>query len=259
METVSHDGRETAYRVTHPDAEGPTALYVHGSGGTHRLWATQYAPDGPTHPAVAVDLSGHGNSDDIVTEPGEETLTAYAADVVAVARETGADILVGNSLGGAVVFEVVLNTSFDPGAVVFAGSGAKLAVHERIRDALADDFEAAIEQLHQPSMLFASPSEELLEQSTETMRETGQRVTRRDFLTCHPFDVRDQLSSIEVPALALVGEEDELTPPMYHEYLAEHVPDCRMAVLEDAGHLAMLEQPEAFNTALETFASAVNT
>lgn len=253
METISHHGRETVYRMTRPDAPGPTALYVHGSGGNHQLWVHQYAPTGPTHPAVALDLSGHGEAGDIETEPGPETLAAYADDVVAVARETEADILVGNSLGGAVVFEVLLATEFDPAGVVFAGSGAKLAVVEELRDALANDFEAAIEQVHQPGMLFADADDELLDQSKATMRDAGQRVTRRDFLTCHQFDVRDRLNDIDVPALALVGDSDELTPPVYHEYLAENIPDCERAVVEDAGHLAMLEQPDAFNAAIEQF------
>lgn len=259
METVSHDGRETAYRIARQDESGPTALYVHGSGGNHRLWAHQYAPTGPTHPAVALDLSGHGASDDIDTDPGQETLTAYAEDVTAVAHETDADVLVGNSLGGAVVFEVLLNSDFDPQGAVLAGSGAKLAVHEDLRDALETDFEAAIEQLHRPSMLFADADEELLEQSKETMREVGQAVTSRDFLTCHPFDVREQLHAIDAPALAVVGENDRLTPPSYHEYLAENMSDCRQRVLDNAGHLAMLERPEAFNESIQSFVSQLDT
>lgn len=253
MERISHDGRETAYRITNPDASGPAALYVHGSGGNHKLWVHQYAPDGPTHPAVALDLSGHGDSDDIHTEPGPETLAAYAADVTAVASETDARVLVGNSLGGAVVFEVLLNTTFEPDAVVFAGSGAKLAVHEQLREALATDFEEAIEQLHRPSMLFSDAEEDLLQKSRATMREAGQKVTRRDFLTCHPFDVRDKVAAIDVPAVAIVGSDDQLTPPGYHEYLAENMPGCEQTVLDGAGHLAMLERPEAFNRAIETF------
>jgi 3-oxoadipate enol-lactonase len=75
-------------------------------------------------------------------------------------------------------------------------------------------------------------------------------VTRRDFLTCHTFDVRDRLDEVDVPALAVVGEHDSLTPPSYHEYLAAELPDCSLTVIEDAAHLAMLEQPAAFNDAV---------
>lgn len=257
MEQVQHDGRTITYRHTGRDGEGPTALYIHGSGGDHRLWVNQYAPDGPTHPAVALDLSGHGDSEDVATEPGPETLTAYARDVVAVARETDAEILVGNSLGGAVVFEVVLETDYDPRGMVLAGTGAKLAVHEQIRSMLADDFESFVEFAHAGSRLLYDPDEQTRAASKAALEENGQDVTRRDFLTCHTFDVRDRLGAVEVPALAIVGAHDELTPPSYHEYLAEELPSCERAVIEDAAHLAMLEQPEAFNAAVESFCRQV--
>lgn len=253
METVVHAGRETAYRQTGTDGSGPTTLYVHGSGGNHRIWVNQYAPQGPSHPAAAVDLSGHGDSEDVETPAGQETLAAYANDVVAVARDTDAEVLVGNSMGGAVLFEVLLERDFDPAGVVFAGSGAKLGVHESIRRLLRTDFETVLERLHEPSYMLAEPDETLLERSKEALRAAGQQCTRRDFLTCHEFDVRNRLDEITTPALALVGEADQLTPPEYHEYLAEVLPDCEFARIEDAAHLAMLERPDAFNATVASF------
>jgi len=253
METVFHDGRETAYRLAGAEGDGPTTVYVHGSGGNHRLWGPQYAPDGPAQPAVSVDLSGHGVSDDIETEPGTETLDAYAADVAAVARETDADVVVGNSLGGAVVIRLILTGQYRPEGVVFAGSGAKLTVHERIRSLLTEDYEGLIDFLHEDSRLLYRGDSDLIEQSTDAMRGAGQDVTRRDFLSCHTFDARDRLDEIDLPALAVVGEHDNLTPPAYHEYLAETLPDCELTTLDDAAHLAMIEQPAAFNTAVSAF------
>lgn len=253
MYTVSHHGRTTAYRQTQPDGAGPTVLYVHGSGGSHQVWVHQYAPTGPAHPAVALDLSGHGASADIETPPGPKTLTAYAEDVAAVAETTDADVLVGNSLGGAVVFEVVLGEYFDPEGIVFAGSGAKLAVHDSLRDLLETDFPAAVERLHEPGMLLGQQDPQLVEQSKKTLTEAGQAVTRRDFLTCHEFDVRADIEDITVPSLALVGTNDSLTPPSYHEFLAQEMPACELQTIPDAGHLAMLEQPDAFNDPLAEF------
>jgi hypothetical protein len=45
MQQVVHDGRETAYRHVRPGADGPSALYVHRSNPTHRVWAHQYGRD----------------------------------------------------------------------------------------------------------------------------------------------------------------------------------------------------------------------
>ena len=79
MQQVVHDGRETAYRHVRPGVDGPSALYVHRSGATHRVWVHQYGRDGPLRPAAAVDLSGHGDSGDAETATGSETLAAFDA------------------------------------------------------------------------------------------------------------------------------------------------------------------------------------
>ncbi|ELZ24957.1 carboxylesterase [Halosimplex carlsbadense 2-9-1] len=259
MESVRHDGRETAYRLAGVGrgASDATALYVHGSGATHRLWAAQYGPDGPAQPAAALDLSGHGQSDDVETDPGPETLDAYARDVIAVAEETGANALVGNSLGGAVVLHVALDTAFAPDALVLAGTGGKLTVNESLREWLADDFDRAVDVLHGPDRLFHDADERVLDRSRSQMLTTGQAVTHRDFMTCHAFDVRDRLDEIDAPALAVVGEHDSLTPPSYHEFLADRLPDCEYVEIPDAAHLAMAERPDAFGRAVGRFLDSV--
>lgn len=253
METVTHHGRETAYRVVGARADGPGICYVHGSGANHSVWAAQYGPDAPARPAVALDLSGHGASADVETPAGPETLQAYAEDVVAVASTTDADVLVGNSLGGAVVQHVLLERDLDVAGAVLLGTGARLAVTEDLREWLAEDFEQAVEFLHGADLLFHDPDPTVEERSREAMRSVGRSITARDFLTCHEFDVRERLGAISVPTLALVGEHDQLTPPAYHEYLAEHIPECRVERVPDTAHLAMVERPAAVNDAIRAF------
>jgi pimeloyl-ACP methyl ester carboxylesterase len=251
METVTHDGREIAYRET-SFGDGRTGLYVHGSGGTHRLWVEQYAPDGPG-PAVAVDLGGHGESDDVDTDAGYATLEAYADDACAVARETDARVLAGNSMGGAVAMWVALERDLRLEGLVLCGTGAKLGVSEELLEALANDFEGALDALHGSGMLYHDVDERTLEGSREMMRATGRRVTERDFRTCDAFDVRDRLDEIDVPCLAITGEDDGLTPPKFHDYLGEHLPDCEVEILEGAAHLSMQERAEAWNARVQEF------
>jgi len=252
MERVTHDGRATAYRRFDRGGDGPTVCFVHGSGGTKDAWKSQ-ARLADRFPGVAVDLSGHGDSDDVATPAGPETLDAYADDVVAVADETGATVLCGNSLGGAVALWIAVERDLALDGLVLAGTGAKLAVAEPLRDALADDFDRAVSLLHEPDRLFHDAPPEYVELSAASMRACGRAVTERDFLTCHRFDVRDRLDAVDAPALALVGAHDELTPPAYHEYLADGIPAGELFELPDAAHLAMLEAPAAFNEALSAF------
>ncbi|MCG5220965.1 alpha/beta fold hydrolase [Streptosporangium soli] len=66
-------------------------------------------------------------------------------------------------------------------------------------------------------------------------------------------DSFDTLRALSVPALVIVGEEDDLTPPADAEAMAEAVPAATLTVIEKAGHLSAVEQPEAFNAAVAEF------
>jgi len=252
METVTHHGRETAYERSDRGGAGTPVLFVHGSGGTREVWKGQFRLS-DERPVAAVDLSGHGGSDDVDAAPGWSTLSAYASDVLAVADAVDAGVLAGNSLGGAVVLHAVLERDADPEALVLAGTGAKLGVLEDLLAWLADDFERALEFLHGPDRLFHDPDEAVAATSRAAMEAAGRPVVERDFRTSHRFDVRDRLDGVEVPALALTGEHDQLTPPWYHEYLAAELPDAGWTTLDDAAHLSMLERPAAFNDAVSAF------
>ncbi|WP_115865659.1 alpha/beta fold hydrolase [Halorussus litoreus] len=268
MNEITHHGRTTAYRVAdrgsgsqstggqngggRNDSDAPV-LCVHGSGGTHEVWKAQLGRFAGERPVAALDLSGHGDSEDVNADPGWETLSAYADDVLAVAAETDASVLVGNSLGGAVALHVAIERDHDFDGLVLAGTGAKLAVLDDLRRWLESDFDRAVEFLHGPDRLFHDADSRYVRLSTESMREVGRRVTRRDFETCHEFDVRDRLDEVDVPTLAVVGEHDKLTPPDYHEQLAAEIPDARYREVLGAAHLAMLEEPEGFNAALREF------
>jgi pimeloyl-ACP methyl ester carboxylesterase len=58
-----------------------------------------------------------------------------------------------------------------------------------------------------------------------------------------------------VPTLILVGEQDGITPPALSEELQRLIPGSRLERIEDAGHLANIEQPQAFNLTIQSFLS----
>jgi pimeloyl-ACP methyl ester carboxylesterase len=63
-------------------------------------------------------------------------------------------------------------------------------------------------------------------------------------------DSRPDLPKIKCPTLVLVGEGDKLTPPNLAEEIAGAIPNSRLVVIPDSGHLSTLERPDAVNTAL---------
>jgi pimeloyl-ACP methyl ester carboxylesterase len=246
METVEHDGRETAYRRV----GDPEVLYVHGSGATNSVWANQYDLG---QASVALDLSGHGRSEDVGTPAGMATMDAYADDVAAVAEATGASVVCGNSLGGVVAQHVALERDLDLSGLVLVGTGPVLAVDDGLDSLLAENFEKAIEVLHRPDLIFHDADPEDIERSKEAMRECGQRVTLRDFRTCDAFDSRDRLGDIGVPTLVVNGDHDGMTPPELHEELAAGIPDAERVEIPAAAHLPFVERPVEFDRAVGSF------
>ncbi len=70
---------------------------------------------------------------------------------------------------------------------------------------------------------------------------------------CRAHDALDRLPRIAAPTLVLVGSEDILSPVSYAQELTERIPGARLQVLEGAGHVPFLEDPEAVAEALLAF------
>jgi len=58
------------------------------------------------------------------------------------------------------------------------------------------------------------------------------------------------LATIDCPTLVMCGDEDTLCPVEYHELMAQEIPNVRLAVIENCGHLSPLEQPDVVTAAL---------
>ncbi len=69
-------------------------------------------------------------------------------------------------------------------------------------------------------------------------------------------DSRPLLGAIQCPTLVIVGDGDELTPPDLAKEIAAGIPNAKLTVVPDCGHLSTIEKPEAVNAAMAEFLSA---
>jgi pimeloyl-ACP methyl ester carboxylesterase len=161
-------------------------------------------------------------------------------------------------MGGAIALTLALR---EPGwlrGIVLTGTGARLRVSPQLLELLCTDYPAAIDFIIEHS--FANAREPLsyaqkvrLNGTRRQLEHTPQAVTLDDYEACDRFDVMHRVGEIGVPALCVVGAQDEMTPPRYSEYLALHIPAARFVVIEGAGHMLPLERPAEYNTALAEF------
>jgi len=66
-------------------------------------------------------------------------------------------------------------------------------------------------------------------------------------------NLADKLENIKVPTLLVWGRQDEITPAFVAEKFSELLPNSTLVFLDNCGHAAMMEQPEAFNEAFGSF------
>jgi pimeloyl-ACP methyl ester carboxylesterase len=69
----------------------------------------------------------------------------------------------------------------------------------------------------------------------------------------HNPRLKQRLHRIKVPTLLIWGENDGIVTPKYGEAYRKLIPDARLAVIPQAGHLPHIEQPQAFLAELRKF------
>jgi 3-oxoadipate enol-lactonase len=70
-------------------------------------------------------------------------------------------------------------------------------------------------------------------------------------------DSTPALRGIELPTLILCGDEDILTPPSDSQAMHAAIKGSRLEVINGAGHLSNIEQPQIFSDALASFLASV--
>lgn len=234
----------------------PPLVFIHGAGGTHLHW--------PPHVRrihgqriLALDLPGHGKSGGI----GCQTIHDYAGAVVDFldAARLNSAVLIGHSMGSAIAMTLALDFPKRVLGLCLVGSGARLRVHPRILETTSNEstFCLAVELIKEAEF-GPSVNPRLKELAARQMATIRPSVLHGDFLACNEFDVMLRLGEISAPTLILCGTEDQLTPLKYSEFLNTHIPSSRLVTFPGAGHMVMLEQPEAVAGTLAEFADSIS-
>lgn len=260
----------------------PAVVFIHGFPFDSAMWQPQLEALPPGWRGLAPDLRGFGRSElgadrgelpsgsrtgGRVALPDEPVLTMdrMADDVAELIKTEAASpaVICGLSMGGYLAFSLWRRHPQLVRALVLADTRADPDSDEA-RENRARTAASARESGARPVATAMLPLL-LSERTLDERPEVGDAV--RDMILDTPRetlvaalaglaarrDSTDTLSTITVPALVLVGENDGLTPLALAEAMVERLPQARLQVIPGAGHVANLENPEAFNAALVEF------
>ncbi len=266
-----HEVRVAGRRVQYVDLgkrEAEAVVFVHGLGGCWQNWLETMPAVAVAHRVVALDLPGFGGSE-MPAEPIAITRFAEAVESLCDLLGVGPVAVVGNSMGGFTAAELAIRqpdrterlvlvaaagisvaqanrAAIRLGRLALAGNGAKPEhVRRLLRRPGYRQFAFGMVARH-PTRL----KRDLLLEQVDGVGRPGFPAAFEALLT---YDFRDRLREIACPTLVVQGAEDVLVPLGDAREFERLIPDATSLILEDTGHVPMLERPITFNRALLEF------
>jgi pimeloyl-ACP methyl ester carboxylesterase len=238
---------------------GPPLLYLHGFE-QHPGEASFLKRLAVNRRVFAPELPGYGESAGFEGIDGILGITLYHRQLVE-SWGTGPVDVIGHSLGG-----------------MLAAEFAAICPHLTRRLVLVDAYGLWLDEMGMPdpfvlsekqlgAIKWADPTLAATEPSIFVPDATNPNLAvlerAKNLATATKFmwpiadrGLRDRLPLIAAPTLVMHGAQDGLLPSAYPEEFARLIPNARTRIIEGAGHLPMVEQEEAFVTAVEEFLSA---
>jgi 3-oxoadipate enol-lactonase len=230
---------------------GPPIVLVAGLGDDHTLWDPLVPSLTRDHRCLTFDNRGAGRSS--APQPPHEIAT-WAQDARDTAQALGATpaVIIGCSMGGAIVQEWVLRHPDDAIALVLISTWARTddtisrTLREWIRLAAIGDLGTLTQ-----SMLAACLDDPLATSVNEAPPDRDGFIAQAT--ACMHHDTQDRLGEIAVPTLVIAGTRDRLISPRNADELAARIPNAELARI-DTGHVPFWERPAEVARLIATFA-----
>ena len=245
--------------------QGRPVVLLHAFPLNATMWAPQREALGAAYRVLCPDFRGFGGTP---LPGGDAPSLDEAADDLAAALDargvTDPVVLAGLSMGGYVAMAFLRRHPGRVAALVLADTKATAdppaaaANRERIaEEVVAAGSSAQLGGELLPKLLGSTTRETkpLVVGRVRAMVETappGAVAWAQRAMAARPDSTAD-LRAAGVPALVVVGAQDEITAVADAEAMVAALPDAQLVLLHDAGHLSSMEAPDAFNAAVLEF------
>ena len=256
MPVINADGCPINVEVEGPQG-APVLMLSNSLGTTLRMWDAQVAPFTQHFRLVRYDRRGHGKSG---VPKGPYTMERLGRDVLAVLDGLGVKKVnwCGLSMGGMVGQWLGANAPERVERLVLTNTSSFFPDKNGWNERLKLVEEKGIAAFAAPNMArwFTKGFLEREPQTVAGIQAMFAATPLEGYLACgaavRDMDHRDLLPRIKAPTLVIAGKHDGATPPEANEYISNHIPGAKFALV-DAAHLSNIEQSEAYTKAVLAF------
>jgi pimeloyl-ACP methyl ester carboxylesterase len=239
------------------DPSLPAIVFLHGAGMDHSVWALlarAFSHHG--FGVLAPDFPGHGRS----AGPALNSIAALAdwtATLIDVAGIKAARVI-GHSMGSLVALEMAARHPAKLSALGLVATAAPMRVSDDLLGAAKANDHAAIEMISiwgygQRAVLGGceAPGMWMLGGALRLLERAPSGVLFADLSACNAYkDALGAAAKVAVPSAVILGGRDMMTPLKNGRPVATAIQNCRLTVLETAGHMLMSERPNEVLRAL---------
>ena len=262
---ISHAGG-LAYRAREPEGaeRGDPVLLVHGFPGSSYMWTPLLdALAAAGRRAIAPDLPGFGDTPP--DRPGTWERQVEALDRFRRALDLGRAALVLHDWGGLIALRWACDNPGVASSIVVSGTGFFAdgkwhGMASMLRT--AGEGERLVLELDRDSLgamlrAIGRFSDRALDECWKSFETEEGRLAVLDLYRSGDFEklepYRGKLAALEVPMLALWGAEDVFAPPASAHRFRKEVPGIEVVILEEVGHFAFADDPDACERAVLGF------
>jgi pimeloyl-ACP methyl ester carboxylesterase len=245
--------------------QGTPVVLLHGFPLSSAIWREQHQRLSEHYRVIAPDLRGHGRS---LAPSGVYEMELLARDVLALldARLIKKAIIIGHSMGGYVALAAC---KLAPDRILALGlvdsqAGADTEEARQGRFKMAEKVaaegskvvaDAMLPKLFAPNLPAGAPIIDQVRQMMLNTPSAGIIGTLKGM--AGRADSAALLPNLNIPVLILTGDNDQIFPPAKAKAMAALITTATFSIVENAGHMPMLEQPQATTTAVRNFLSGV--
>lgn len=235
--------------------DAPTLLLANSLGTTSRVWDAQFSALARHFRLVRFDHRGHGES---WSPPGPWSIADLGRDVLALLDELGIEraSFAGLSIGGMVGMWLAAHAPARIDRLVLVCTSAHLDAEQAWRQRATTVRSSGMAAIAEPVVArwftpaFAARQPQLVAEFTDMLA----AIPAEGYAACcdalATLDLRAELACVRAPTLVITGACDLAIPPVHGRRIADAIGDARLLMLDDAAHIAPVEQPKRLTRAL---------